>query len=359
MRLAYNFAIVTLGDRAFLDAIVLALGSSGSAARRARDYILELGPSIAPDLYPYLNDRDAEVRGALCDVLAQLGDVGAVPQADAPAGRSELEGRRPRQPRDREAPPGRGRGGADAVSPGRGRRRSPRCCCRAPACRPAGGATRPGPAVGDPLAEARALVEERRFDEAIARLPDERRRRGAVPARAGPGRARRRRRPSRRPLPGDDRSAAGSLLKPEEARALAFYERAVAARPDHARAHLAIAELLAPHALVASARGQPGRARGGVDASVDRVLRSFGEADPGGCRGDGGRGGDDPLRPPDGPGGRGRRRVPGARPTPARGPRPPGAVRGFPRRAGGEPGGRPRAVRPGAHLAARTTPRPG
>jgi len=80
VRLAYNFAIVTLGDRAFLDAIVLALGSSGSAARRARDYILELGPSISPDLYPYLNDRDAEVRGALCDVLAQLGDVGAVPR---------------------------------------------------------------------------------------------------------------------------------------------------------------------------------------------------------------------------------------------------------------------------------------
>ena len=79
-RLAYNFAITSLGDRAFLDAIVIALGSSGGAARRARDYILELGPSIAPDLYPYLNDRDPEVRGALCDVLAQLGDTGAPPR---------------------------------------------------------------------------------------------------------------------------------------------------------------------------------------------------------------------------------------------------------------------------------------
>ncbi len=77
VRLAYNFAIVSLGDRAFLDAIVLALGSSGSAARRARDYILELGLPMAPDLYPYLNDQAAEVRGALCDALAQLGDVGA------------------------------------------------------------------------------------------------------------------------------------------------------------------------------------------------------------------------------------------------------------------------------------------
>jgi HEAT repeat protein len=80
VRLAYNFAMVSLGDRAFLDAIVLALGSSGGAARRARDYVLELGLPMAPELYPYLNDRDPDVRGALCDVLAQLGDVAAQPK---------------------------------------------------------------------------------------------------------------------------------------------------------------------------------------------------------------------------------------------------------------------------------------
>jgi HEAT repeat protein len=80
VRLAYNFALVLLGDRAFLDSIALALGSSGSTARRARDYVLELGPSIAPELYPYLNDEDADVRAAVCDVLAQLGDRGAVPK---------------------------------------------------------------------------------------------------------------------------------------------------------------------------------------------------------------------------------------------------------------------------------------
>jgi HEAT repeat protein len=78
VRLAHAFALVRLGDRAFLDSIVLALGSSGSRGRRARDYLLELGPSIVPDLYPYLNDPDARVRGALCDVLAQLGDPGAI-----------------------------------------------------------------------------------------------------------------------------------------------------------------------------------------------------------------------------------------------------------------------------------------
>lgn len=80
VRLAYNFAIVLLGDRAFVDAIALSLGSSSGTAKQARGYVLEIGPSIAPDLYPYLNDRDAGVRGGTCDVLAQLGDVGAIPR---------------------------------------------------------------------------------------------------------------------------------------------------------------------------------------------------------------------------------------------------------------------------------------
>jgi tetratricopeptide (TPR) repeat protein len=134
-----------------------------------------------------------------------------------------------------------------------------------------------GPAAGDPLAEARALLEERRFDEAIARLPD-----GAdaealyLLGRAWAGKAETA--PVPTPAPGAA-APAGSPLKPEEARALAFYERAVAARPDHAAAHLAIAELLAPHALVAATRGgEATPAGGGVDASVDRVLRRFGEA---------------------------------------------------------------------------------
>ena len=76
----YNFAIVLLGDRAFVDAIALGLGSTGVTAKQARGYMLELGPKIAPDLYPYLNDANAGVRGGTCDVLAQLGDVAAVPR---------------------------------------------------------------------------------------------------------------------------------------------------------------------------------------------------------------------------------------------------------------------------------------
>jgi len=121
-------------------------------------------------------------------------------------------------------------------------------------------------------------VDERRFDDAIARLGD-----GQDPealyllGRAWAGKAATA--PVPTPLPGSP-ATAGPPLKPEEARALAFFERAVAARPDHAAAHLAIAQMLAPHALAApTAADAPG------GATVDRVLRSFGDAiqaDPGG-----------------------------------------------------------------------------
>jgi HEAT repeat protein len=78
VRLAYNFAITLLGDRAFLDSIVLALPDSGERGERARAYIEELGPSLAIDLYPYLQDPDPKVRASLCDVLAGFGDPAAI-----------------------------------------------------------------------------------------------------------------------------------------------------------------------------------------------------------------------------------------------------------------------------------------
>jgi HEAT repeat protein len=78
VKLAYNFAITLLGDRAFLDSIVLALGKSGGRAEQARGYLLELGPGMAPDLYPYLGDPDPGVRAGLANVLAELGDPAAI-----------------------------------------------------------------------------------------------------------------------------------------------------------------------------------------------------------------------------------------------------------------------------------------
>ena len=78
IKLSYNFAITLLGDHAFLDSLVLSL-STKSLATRARNYLLELGPQVAPELYPYLNDQDAEIRANLCDLLAQLGQPEAIP----------------------------------------------------------------------------------------------------------------------------------------------------------------------------------------------------------------------------------------------------------------------------------------
>lgn len=77
VKLAYSFAITRMGDRAFLDSIVLSLPSR-TAGSRAREYLLELGRPILPDLYPYLNDPDAEVRAALVDIIGTLGDPDAI-----------------------------------------------------------------------------------------------------------------------------------------------------------------------------------------------------------------------------------------------------------------------------------------
>jgi tetratricopeptide (TPR) repeat protein len=78
-------------------------------------------------------------------------------------------------------------------------------------------------------------------------------------------------------------AGSGEVWKPEELRALELLQRAVAARPDHAGAHRAIAELLAPHALERLRSGRPAAhpaapAADGPDASVERVLRAYGDA---------------------------------------------------------------------------------
>ncbi len=77
LRLAYSFALVRLGDRDFLDSIVLGL-TSPTSGRRCRGYLLEIGPSILPELYPYLNDQDANIRAELCDIIGRMGDSGSI-----------------------------------------------------------------------------------------------------------------------------------------------------------------------------------------------------------------------------------------------------------------------------------------
>jgi HEAT repeat protein len=77
LRLAYSFALTLLGDRAFLDSLVLCLPSR-TLGSRCRGYILEMGREVTAELYPYLNDPDADVRGSLADILAAVGDPAAI-----------------------------------------------------------------------------------------------------------------------------------------------------------------------------------------------------------------------------------------------------------------------------------------
>ena len=79
LRLAYSFALTLLGDRAFLDSLVLCLPSR-TLGSRCRGYIMEMGRDVLPELYPYLNDPEADVRGALADILAAVGDPDAIPR---------------------------------------------------------------------------------------------------------------------------------------------------------------------------------------------------------------------------------------------------------------------------------------
>jgi len=81
MRLTYCFALALLGDRAFVDSLVLALPKS-TLRDRCRGYLVELGPAILPDLYPYLSDPSADVRANLADLMAAMGDPAAIPQLE-------------------------------------------------------------------------------------------------------------------------------------------------------------------------------------------------------------------------------------------------------------------------------------
>jgi HEAT repeat protein len=74
LKLAYSFGIVMLGDRSFLDSLVLSLPLK-AYGERCREYLLELGRPMLPDLYEYLKDPSDDVRAELCNLLGTLGDA--------------------------------------------------------------------------------------------------------------------------------------------------------------------------------------------------------------------------------------------------------------------------------------------
>ena len=81
VRLAYFFALHKLG-RNSLDQIVSALADDGAAAQ-AIEYLVELGPSIAKDLTPYLASREDNVRGRVAQVLGLIGTADVLPALES------------------------------------------------------------------------------------------------------------------------------------------------------------------------------------------------------------------------------------------------------------------------------------
>ena len=359
VRLAYNFAIVLLGDRAFLDSLVLALGGSGSTAGHARDLRdgARAGDRPRPLPVPERPRRRGPRSGrATCSRSSATSN--AVPEADAAPRRPQLEGGRPRQPRDREAAPDGARRRSAAVTRGAraiGRRR---CCCSLGAgCGRDGASSRPARAPTRSPRRGRCVERA-----ALRRRARARRRERRIPrrstSRAGPGPARRESAPVPTPAPG---SAAGARLAPQAgggagarglrarhggaprprwtrtSRSPSSWRRtrwrrvAAAPRPRPRRAGAADPTRSMPRAP--QLRRRASRRTWPAPTAAEGLIR-LRHARRAACR----------------------RRTAAFQELRAAAPRGPGAarpLRGLPGRPGRQPGGGARAVRPGAHLAAR------
>jgi hypothetical protein len=173
------------------------------------------------------------------------------------------------------------------------------CIAGVPACTPKPDASAPPPTTGGPVSEARSLIEGGQPDAALALLQQapEDPESLYLQGRAWAKKAETAPLPTPPPvvgeLPKGVAAPAAPLFKPEELQALALYEKAVGARADLGPAHVAIAELLAPHAIrrydrqreSAAARGRrrgkaepPPALEGdaqGVDYSVERIVRAY------------------------------------------------------------------------------------
>jgi HEAT repeat protein len=71
VQLAYFYALQKLG-RNYLEYIVAALQDT-DGAQQATEYLIDLGPSIAKDLTPYLASREENVRGRVAQILGVIG----------------------------------------------------------------------------------------------------------------------------------------------------------------------------------------------------------------------------------------------------------------------------------------------
>jgi tetratricopeptide (TPR) repeat protein len=152
----------------------------------------------------------------------------------------------------------------------------------------------PGTGGGDGLPssvrEGKSLFESGQLDAALAELqkapedPDSLYYQGRVWAKKAESAPLPTPLPAPSPVPRGWQPAPPPEFKPEEIQAAELYEKAIAARPDHGAAQLALAQLLAPHAAhqydlaedaarqkktLAPAASLP------IDASVERVIRGY------------------------------------------------------------------------------------
>jgi hypothetical protein len=148
-------------------------------------------------------------------------------------------------------------------------------------------------AAPDPLAEARQLLQQGQADAALARLqgasdPEALVLQGRAWAKKAEMAPLPTPAPLASPLPRGASAPGPPEFKFEELQAIDCFERAVAAKPELAAGHLALAELLGPHALARRQEANPAHrprhgaapepvkaALPGPDASPERVLREY------------------------------------------------------------------------------------
>ena len=162
-----------------------------------------------------------------------------------------------------------------------------------------GGGGARDPSLSGPAREGKSLLESGQLDAALAALqkapddPDSLYYQGRVWAKKAESAPLPTPPPPPAPLPRGWEPPPPPELKPEEVQAIALYEKAIAARPDAAETHLALAELLGPHAAhqydveQEAAKHKKPPSAPPVESSapaIDRVIRAYRfamQADPG------------------------------------------------------------------------------
>jgi HEAT repeat protein len=81
VRLATAFALQKLGRN--YAARIVDLMASPKVTAQGQEYLLELGPAMAPTLVPRLLDPDPDMREAMADVLGIIGDATTIPALEA------------------------------------------------------------------------------------------------------------------------------------------------------------------------------------------------------------------------------------------------------------------------------------